>query len=590
MGTHTSNPSWTWASTLADELGRCGVSDIVIAPGSRSTPLALAFARLPGFRILSLLDERGAAFFALGLALASGRPAAVLCTSGTAAANLLPAVVEAGQAGVPLVALTADRPPELRGTGANQTVDQVGLYGSNVRFAADLLPPQSDPDPLVLRYLRTTVDRAIAAAVGPVPGPVHLNIPFRKPLEPEPGQRPSPAGAERLPGKPFTEISLARPAFELPPIAWPPRGLILAGPTCPGGDFPEALVDLGARLGYPIVADGLSGVRFGPWTRRTAILNPRICAGFAAGRFEMPEIVLQFGGVPTSAAPLGMLALFGDAVPRVSVQTHGVWRDDAHGLARLVSADPADFCRRLAAALPERFPEQFPERTPDHGWAGKLAVLESDYWKAVDEVQDGREIEGLLLADVAAALPDGGSLFIANSLPVRHLDEFVRPVEKRLRVFCNRGASGIDGTISTALGVAAGTAGPLVLVLGDLAFYHDLNGLLAVRRLGVRASIVLIHNDGGGVFRRLPIADHGTEFRDLFLTPHGLDFEPAVRMFGIDFERVPGRRELRTALDRSIAGDRTRVIEIRTDSAEHESFRTRVETRLQNWNKNPSDN
>ena len=568
------NPNWVWASTLADELRRCGVEEIVVAPGSRSTPLVVAFARSGGFRIRSLLDERGAAFFALGLGLASGRPAAVLCTSGTAAANFLPAVIEAGQSGTPLIVLTADRPPELRGTGANQTIDQVGMFGGNVRFAVDLLPPAAEPDPVVLRYLRTTVDRAVAASLGPVPGPVHLNLPFRKPLEPGAYAVPVPGQIARAAGKPLTDIRASRPEIELPRLDWPGRGLILAGPRCPGYDFPEVLVDLSRRLGYPIIADGLSGLRFGPWTRTADILNPQICAGFAGGRLEAPEIVLQFGIVPTSAAVLGMLGHFGDRVPRVSVQEFGRWHDDVHGLSRLVHADPTEFCRRLAAELPGR--------QVDADWVGELASLERDRWGSVDALGGGREIEGLLLADVVAALPEGGSLFVANSLPVRHLDEFVRPTEKRLQVFCNRGASGIDGTISTALGVASASAGPLVLVLGDLAFYHDLNGLLALSRLGVRATIVLIHNDGGGIFRRLPIAGHGDVFNDLFLTPHGLDFEPAARMFGLEFERVKDRAALRTALAGSIGHDRSRVIEIRSDSQVHEEFRRAILLEMEN--------
>jgi 2-succinyl-5-enolpyruvyl-6-hydroxy-3-cyclohexene-1-carboxylate synthase len=566
------NPNWVWASTLADELRRCGITEVVIAPGSRSTPLVLAFARTAGFRIFSLLDERGAAFFALGLGLASGRPAAVLCTSGTAAANFLPAVIEAGQAAVPLVVLTADRPPELRGTGANQTIDQVGMYGENVRFTADLLPPTDDPSPLVLRYLRTTVDRAATAALGPVPGPVHLNLPFRKPLEPGVDAFPVPGQIARPPGQPLTDIRPSRPKIDLPEIDWPARGLILAGPRCPGGDFPEAVTDLSARLGYPIIADGLSGLRFGPWTRSADLLNPQICAGFAGGRFEDPEIVLQFGVVPTSAAVLEMLGCFGERVARISVQEFGRWHDDAHGLSGLVHADPADFCLRLTESLPER--------DGDTGWAKRLVAADRAYWGAVAAFGDRPDFEGLVLADVVGALPDGANLFVANSLPVRHLDEFVRPHGKRIRVFGSRGASGIDGTISTALGVAAASAGPLVLVLGDLAFYHDLNGLLALERLGLQATIVLIHNDGGGIFRRLPVAGHGAEFDDLFLTPHGLDFEPAIRMFGLDFERLDNRAALRDALARTIGREPSRVIEVRTDSRRHEEIRRQIVERL----------
>jgi 2-succinyl-5-enolpyruvyl-6-hydroxy-3-cyclohexene-1-carboxylate synthase len=267
-----------------------------------------------------------------------------------------------------------------------------------------------------------------------------------------------------------------------------------------------------------------------------------------------------------------MLDFLGDRVPRISVQDFGRWHDDVHGLSDLIHADPADFCRRLAKSLPDR--------PVDGDWRARLLAADRRYWQAVEEMGADREFEGLILADITAALPDGAHLFVANSLPVRHLDEFVRPAARRVGVFASRGASGIDGTISTALGAAAVVEGPLVLVVGDLAFYHDLNGLLAMNRLGLRTTIVLIHNDGGGIFRRLPVADHDDAFLNLFLTPHGLAFEPAARLFGLSFERAAGRADLREALRRSIGARDPHVIEIRTDSAAHEEFRRAIIARF----------
>lgn len=566
--THIPPPSSLWAAVLADELARLGVRSVVVAPGSRSTPLALAFAADARFRTFSLLDERGAAFFALGIGLESGRPAAVLCTSGTAAANFFPAIVEADQAQVPLVVLTADRPPELRTTGANQTIDQVGLYGRTVRFARDLLPPASETAALQLRYLRTTVDRAVAAARGPVPGPVHLNVPFRKPLEPSAGMGPAEPLEGRAGQEPFTRILTQKPALALPAIDLPARGLILAGPRCPDGDFPDALTDLAQRYSLPVVADALSGLRFGPWTDALNPLNPEVCRGIASGRLPQPGFVLQFGAIPSSAAALDMLAALPADVLRISVQSSGVWQDDAHGLTHLLTADPAEFCRGLAAlALGS---------PADTAYRAMLEEEDHRYWAAV-AAADAPDFEGGAVADVVETLPEGSLLFVANSLSVRHLDAYVRPSLRRLRAFCNRGVSGIDGTISTALGVAASAGERITLILGDLAFYHDLNGLLALQRCGAVATIVILHNDGGGIFRRLPVAAHEPPFTDLFLTPHGLDFEPAARMFGASFARVQDRAGLKTALAAAAQSPEAAIIEFKSDSARTEEIRRRID-------------
>ena len=562
----SSNPALEWAVVLVDEMARAGLTAVVIAPGSRSTPLTLAFSSQQRIKVYSLLDERGAAFFALGLALESGRPAAVLCTSGTAAANFLPAVIEASQSHVPLMVLTADRPAEVRGTGANQTIDQVGLFGSYVRYAQDLLPPAADAAPLLNRYLRTSVDRAVASSLGPVPGPVQLNIPFRKPLEPAQGETMPDFGKSGRPdGAPFTRIRPATPQTELPDIDWPARGIILAGPRCVGGDFPQALAILSLKTGYPIVADALSGVRFGPWTRSVEVFNPQVCRALQEAP---PDLVLQFGAVPVSNPAMTLLGALSIAATRVSVQPHGTWHDDAHGLSHLVHADPVDFCRKMA--------EHFPDPVVDPGWLDWLRKAELAYWAAVDAAAVKDYFEGLVLQDVVSSLPEDGMLFVSNSLAVRHLDELTRPMAKHLRVFCNRGASGIDGTISTALGVGASGGKPLALVLGDLSFYHDLNGLLALKRCGVPATIVLLNNDGGGIFRRLPVAAFEPVFTELFLTPHGLDFAPVAAMFSAEYRRVDDRSSLQAGLAGALGAAEAHIVEMHSDSALHEEARLAI--------------
>ncbi len=567
------NPNTLWAEVFVDELIRAGVQAVVLAPGSRSTPLTAAFAARDDLRRFSLLDERSAAFFALGWALETGHPAAVVTTSGTAATECFPAVAEAERAGVPLLLLTADRPHELRDSGANQTMDQVKLYGERVRWFVDVPPPEADPPDRVLRALRVLADRAVAVAqgFGGPPGPVHLNFPFRKPLEPSPDAAGAAARLARPAGQPFTRLQAA------PSVAAPDtvhellallrdarRGLIVAGPRCPGGDFPAALAALSRALGFPILADPLSGLRFGPHIARTPVLGGYETFLTAGLPTSPPQVVLRFGAMPTSKALGEALEALPPDTVQVGVTAHARWQDPTFTLHRLIHAEPTTLCRALTAALPPR--------TPDADWLAAWQAAEAAAWDAVRQVSPP---EGRVLAEVVAALPDGARLVVANSNPVRHLDQFVPPQTKALRVFANRGVSGIDGTVSTALGVAAAGGQPTVLVTGDLSLYHDLNGLLALRRCDVRAHIVLIHNDGGGIFHRLPIAQHDPPFTEWFVTPHGLDFAPAAQMYGLRYRRV-AVDTVGAALRQALAAARPSLTEVRTDAGEQEAARRQV--------------
>jgi len=583
------NRNALWAQVFVDELARGGLRAVCIAPGSRSTPLTVAFAVDERVRVYSLIDERSAGFFALGMALAGGAPVALVCTSGTAAANFHPAIIEAYHARVPLLVLTADRPHELRGSGANQTIDQVKMYGDHVRWFVDVAPPEAHPPARTLRYLRTLAARALAVAGGPPAGPVHLNFPFRKPLEPipVPGDVPESPPQEahlawqgRGEGAPFTRITRgvltptpAQIDGLVAAIRNAPRGLIVCGPRCPRGDFPQAVTRLARVTGYPILADALSGVRFGP---HVAEADGLILGGYEtflqrdAITWEPPQLILRFGAMPTSKA----LETYLESLPacrQIAVNGDGVWEDASHSIAELLWADPATTCRQVAERLAGAT-----TRPADPAWVATLRRAEQAAWAAVEAACREAFFEGAILPTVVEALPPHAVLYVGNSLPVRHLDQFVRPQAKPLRVLANRGASGIDGTVSSALGAAAATDAPLVLVTGDLAFYHDLNGLLALRRCGVRATIVLIHNDGGGIFHRLPIAGFDPPFTELFVTPHGLDFEPVVRMYGAAFVHVETPETLREALHTAIGAPTPHVIEVRSDAEEHERWRRKV--------------
>lgn len=586
---NAANRNTLWAGLFAAELARQGLEAVIIAPGSRSTPLAMAFAETPGVRLYILTDERSAAYFALGLARASGKPAALVCTSGTAAANFLPAVVEANHAEVPLIVLTADRPPEMRESGANQTIDQVKLFGGNVRWFAELPTPEAAPPPALLRAVRAFAARAWQMSQAPLPGPVHLNLPFRKPLEPIPVPADRPAWLDSAALAALENsgplVTFSRPRLlpdpeavnDLSALLGHPHGLIVCGPNCPGGGFAEKVTVLAERLGWPLLADSLSGVRFG------AHITP---GGPALGGYDTflqfsgslprPQVVLRFGDLPTSAALGDYLDALDDA-PQIAISATGRWRDDHFRLSRLVWADPL----LLVEAVLERA-----ALNHQRAFLSAWQAAEGAVWQALGAAHSEPNFEGAILPQVLDSLPEGGSLYIANSLPVRHLDQFAPPQAKPVRLFGSRGASGIDGTLSSALGAAAHLPG-LVFVTGDLSFYHDMNGLLTLRRADIHAVMVVINNDGGGIFHRLPVARFEPPFEQLFVAPHGLTFEGAAKMYGVDYARLP-RADLPAALTSALAARRPAIIEIPSDAAAFERLRKDFLRRAANKIHNPT--
>lgn len=572
---NTANRNTVWAGLLAAELAQQGLQTVIIAPGSRSTPLAVAFAETPGIQTYVLSDERSAAYFALGVARASNKPAALLCTSGTAAANFMPAVVEANYAEVPLIVLTADRPTELRESGANQTIDQVKLFGSHVRWFTEVPAPEANPSPTLLRAVRAFAARAWQASQMPLPGPVHLNLPFRKPLEPVPVAADHPAwlGTPALAALENAGplVTFSRPHLTPAPetveklarLLAHPNGLIICGPRCPGDGFAAEVTGLANRLGWPILADSLSGVRFGPHITHP---NP-VLGGYdtflqtAADALPRPQVILRFGDLPTSTV-LGEYLNMLEDVPQIAISETGRWRDDHFRLTQLIWADPLLLCQ----ALNERIAIN-PQKDFRQAWQ----AAENAVWQTLQAYASLSDFEGGILPQVIEALPAGGALYVANSLPVRHLDQFAAPHNKSLRVLGNRGASGIDGTLSSALGAATHWPG-LVFVTGDLSFYHDMNGLLAFRRAAIQAVIVVINNDGGGIFHRLPITRFEPPFEEMFIAPHGLTFAGAAQMYGLDYVRIP-RAGLPAALSAALAAKRPAIIEIPSDAAAFERLR-----------------
>jgi 2-succinyl-5-enolpyruvyl-6-hydroxy-3-cyclohexene-1-carboxylate synthase len=600
------NRATLWGRTLVEELAAAGVSGVCIAPGSRSTPLTVAFDSHPDVRVFSHLDERSAAFFALGRGKRTGEPTPVVCTSGTAAANFHPAVIEASEARVPLLVLTADRPPELGDSGANQTIDQEKLYGAAVRWYRDL--PEPGVDDRALRALRTTAGRAVAAATGTPPGPVHLNCRFRKPLEPTAVPEDDPEGvpdglaadtplAARERDGPFVRVARGRPTLGSEQVERVAdaldagRGLLVAGPMEPhlaGGATAgaDALAALGRATGFPILADPLSGLRFGSHvgsgpgeTGEDPSAEPLICGGYdsyldprVTGAWPDPEVVLRVGASPTSK-PLREYLRDAD-VRQFVVDPAGGWREATFTASDLLVAEPARLTRELADRL------QSAGTLADDRWRERVAGAEARYWELVERAHGERFFEGTVFGDAAALAPDPSTLLVSNSMPVRDLDRFGRPRAAEVAALGNRGASGIDGVVSTALGAGSVTREPLVCVLGDLAYYHDMNGLLAIGRCGVDATIVLVNNDGGGIFHALPIADFDPPFTEQFLTPHGLDFASTGELYGLEFVRVAERGAFREAYRASIDSEGAQVVEVDCDAAASHAVRDELHERV----------
>ena len=566
------NPSMAFATVFTDELVRCGLREAVLAPGSRSAPLALALydrsraASPPGaaLRLHVRIDERSAAFLALGLAKASRRPVALVCTSGTAAAHFHPAVIEADESGVPLLVLTADRPPELRGTGANQTIDQLKLYGSAARWFCEAGVPEARPG--MAGYWRSLACRSWAVAsggAGSFPGPVHVNVPLRDPLVPDAAADDAGAAAWPEPldgrgdGAPWTSFpGPSGPAWprgaEPARVEWTERGVVVCG----DGDYdPGPLLEVAEAAGWPVLAEPSSNARRGPnaLTAHDYLLDT---PGFVAQ--HQPDAIVSAGRTGLSRGQLAFLRGSPGRVPPrhvVLAQGPGRWVDPAR-TATCVVADV-----RLAGPGPGPGPAS--------AWLASWRQADAAARQAADAVLDAAEAltEPRLARDLAAALPDGALLWAASSLPVRDLDLHMAP-RAGVRVLASRGASGIDGLVSSAMGAAlahqAAGGGPAVALLGDLAFLHDAPGLL----LGADEPrpdlcLVVVNNDGGGIFSDLEQAALSGPFERVFGTPHGARIDGLAGAAGLAYARLGRAEDLPQVLD----GRGLRVVEARTERA-----------------------
>ena len=647
------NPLYVYVGAFVDELQRAGIHHAVICPGSRSTPLAITLASHPSIRIWMHIDERSAAFFALGVAKRLAQPVALLCTSGTAAANFLPAIAEARLTHVPLLILTSDRPHELRDNGAPQAIDQNRLYGTHVKWFVEVALPEATN--AALRYIRTLASRAAALTLAVPTGPVHLNMPFREPLTPDPlADQPLPPPEQRDPiawqGRPnnasYTTVSDA-PLGSLPSahiaqlaelISTTPHGLIIVGPLF-APDLTNPLLQLARRIGYPILADPLSQLRCGPHDH-----TPILSSYDAFLRLETftsrmaPQLVLRFGTMPTAKPLLLYLKRHAATCQQIVIDAQGGWEEPTQLATEMLHTDPTALCHALLVQLnnlptsmgptdatpnlmgptdatptsmgptdatptsmgptdatpnpvgpdlswpPPIYRESGPHNPTvtnlSHPGDGSADPTQREWlttWLHTDHItrqtlktaiqQFPQPFEGRIFTELAELLPDEANLYVGNSMPVRDLDTFFWGHNRTLRLIGNRGANGIDGVISSALGFSAASqpGEPTVLVVGDLSFFHDQNGLLAARLHHLNLVIVLVNNDGGGIFSFLPQAAHPQHFEQLFGTPTGLDFRPIVQMYGGNFQRAESWPQFRQAINHGIISGGLHIVEVKTE-------------------------
>ncbi|MEY3775810.1 MAG: hypothetical protein RLZZ129_2590 [Verrucomicrobiota bacterium] len=558
------NTNALWGSVVAETLVRCGVTQAVISPGSRSTPLTLAFAAHPALKAIPVLDERTAGFFALGQAKRTRRPVVLLCTSGTAGANYYPAVIEAQESGVPLLVITADRPPEMRACASGQTIDQQKLYGGHVNFYHELAVPEAKLP--LLAYLRQTVAHAVERTLRPGPGPVHLNAPFRDPLPPiEDGS--ARALASEIAGEFFTHLAPPETGGSSLTVWQRPvttRGLIVAGADDPADPaaYAARVGELSAALGWPVLADGISVLR-----HHATVEKPVITAYDAFLRNEKlardltPRTVLCLGTWPTSKVLRQWLERSGAEIVLVSRRADNP--DALHGRTRHLRAGAESLVVEKGGAT-------------DPAWLAAWRQADATVGARLRTAPRAGEVifEGDVTLALAEALPPATPVFVASSMPVRDVEYFWPANDARRTFYFNRGANGIDGTLGTALGLAHGGA-PTVLLTGDLAFLHDANGLLLQPKLKGSLTVVLINNRGGGIFEHLPVAQFEPPFEEYFATPQAVDFPRLCAAHGVAHVTVRGLAQL-TALLAEPPAPGICVLEIATDRKRDAALRKKL--------------
>ncbi|MCA1066491.1 2-succinyl-5-enolpyruvyl-6-hydroxy-3-cyclohexene-1-carboxylic-acid synthase [Rossellomorea sp. AcN35-11] len=544
-----------YLAAFIEELVGNGVDEVVISPGSRSTPLALLFAHHPEVKTYINVDERSAAFFALGIAKAKQKPVALLCSSGTAGANYYPAIIEARYGKVPLIVLTADRPHELREVGAPQAIHQIDLYGKHVKWATDMALPENTPS--MIGYARSSASRGVGHAIGEPKGPVHFNFPFREPLIPDlkAVTYSSDTGVKRvLHGERSLSPDITQELKEI--LSSKEKGLIICGPGVKRESM-DSIVSFSEQYGFPIIADPLSQMRSGTHKKEQIIDTYDTFLKSAEVKETLhPDIVIRFGAMPVSKSLMLFLKGLSD-VPYWIVSPGEEWQDPIAKGTEIIYCDEGLFCNGLT---PSR-------RVMSEGW--------NHHWKNVNHstkelLLKGHQSwdEGMAVSQFIDFLPEKANVFVSNSMPIRDIDTFFFRNDRSVGIYANRGANGIDGVVSTALGMST-YLDSMYLLIGDLAFYHDLNGLLAGRKYNLNMTVVVLNNNGGGIFSYLPQADEGEHFEDLFGTPMDLDFSNAAKLYNAGYFKVEKEEDFGSALMEANHINGLKIIEVLTNREEN---------------------
>ncbi|WP_042345109.1 2-succinyl-5-enolpyruvyl-6-hydroxy-3-cyclohexene-1-carboxylic-acid synthase [Bacillus massiliigorillae] len=547
-----------YTAAFIDELSSMNVKHAVISPGSRSTPISMLLLKHPTIETHINIDERSAAFFALGIAKSTREPVVIVCTSGTAAANYYPAIVEAQISRVPLIVVTADRPHELRDVGAPQAINQIQLYGQYVKWFSEMAIPEMTDS--AIQYVRNTARRAAIVAKQNPAGPVHLNFPVREPLIPNMNEDYFHIGrrATSMHMDSFAVLEDSSIDALVKELTKKKKGIIVCG-EIHDTHFADAVIELAEKLGFPILADPLSQLRTSKNQSHVIDCYDTFLRIDEAVSELHPDVIIRFGAMPVSKA-LTLFMKQSKEVTHIVVDGGTGWREPTGMATQMISCDETLFCRRVAEKLS---PQQ------NHRWFELWEQLNQLTRTGLQSIQEETSMnEGKIFAELRKLLPDEANVFVSNSMPIRDCDTFFHCNETNSKVYANRGANGIDGVVSTALGVSV-EGKPTVLVIGDLSFYHDMNGLLAAKMLNLNITIIVVNNDGGGIFSFLPQSSEKEYFEELFGTPHGLDFSHAVQMYGGEYTKVESWKQFEEAFVESFQKDGLKVLEVRTDREEN---------------------
>lgn len=574
------NRNILWTSIFVKELENLGVRYACISPGSRNTPLTIAFANSSKIKSFVHVDERVSGFFALGLARSSASTVALVCTSGTAVAELYPSIIEAYKQRIPLLICTADRPSGQNLLGANQSINQNNIYKNHIRLFYDFGLPDTDVKSLI--NLRKKTQKAFGISSHLSRGPVHLNFPFEKPFEPD-------SFTDIIDDELINTVENARTKSSLTiinsiddalldeiidSIISKPRGLIIAGPEHYNPLFPDLCSELSKITGYPIFADGASQLRFGDSSKKNVVSNfdAFLRSNKIAGNIK-PQLILHFGRAVTSKSLEDFLAKQRD-VPRYLINEFGDWFDPSNNSKVVIAYLPYMFCEQLLSALNIR---SFKKKNND--WVNRILKLDANAIKAKDQVIHKSSFinEPKIIIETLNAIPSGSNLMISNSMPIRDFDYFAEKTNKHITVYNNRGASGIDGILSTALGIAAASNKHTFLLIGDLAFYYDINSLLTAKNYKIPLTVILVNNNGGGIFEILPISRHKEVFHEFFKTELNIDFKPIVKGFGGYYSSVTKWEDLHKEISNSLNRKKISILECKTDA------KTSLQLRMEYW-------